>query len=311
MTDYPSFDLQGHRGARGLLPENTLPGFEAALAIGVTTLELDVGLTKDGVLVVHHDRNLNPDRTRGADGAWLRSEGPSLRSLTLAALGSYDVGRIKPDSDYAERYSTQQGLDGVTVPALVDVLARGDALSAGRMRYNIEIKTSPLDPEETAEPETFAAALAGTIRAAGAENRATVQSFDWRGLVALKEVAPEIATAFLTAQQTWLDNVRMGQIGTSPWTAGLDLDGEGLSVPQAIDRFGGSIWSPYFRDLNADRLAEAQGLGIKVIVWTVNEPADMAALIDLGIDGIITDYPDRLRRVMAEKGLPLPPAYQP
>ena len=309
MTEFPVFDLQGHRGARGLFPENTLPGFEAALAIGVNTLEMDVGMTRDGVLVVHHDRALNPDRTRTADGKWLKSEGPTLWSLNFADLAGYDVGRIRPGSDYAERYSSQAAVDGTGIPSLVDVLARCEALSGGRMRYNIETKISPLDPKETAEPRAFAVALIAAIRGAGAEQRTLVQSFDWRSLVAVKELAPEIATAFLTAQQSWLDNVRMGQIGTSPWTAGLDLDGEGISVPQAIQRLGGSAWSPYFRDMTLPRLAAARALDIKVVVWTVNEAADMAALIEMGVDGIITDYPDRLRQVMADKSMPLPPAF--
>ena len=309
MTDYPEFDLQGHRGARGLFPENTLPGFVATLAIGVNTLEMDVGMTKDGVLVVHHDRSLSADRTRGADGAWLGSEGPKLWALNFSDLAAYDVGRIRPGSDYAARYDTQEPIDGAGIPSLVDVLARCEALSGGRMRYNIETKISPLNREETADPQTFAVALIAAIRGAKAENRAIIQSFDWRSQVAIRELAPEIATAFLTAEQSWLNNVAMGQIGTSPWTAGLDLDAEGLSVPQAIEHFGGSVWSPFYRDLTPPRLAEAQALGIKVVVWTVNETAEMGPLIDLGVDGIITDYPDRLRQVMTEKGMSLPPAY--
>ncbi len=129
-----SFDLQGHRGARGLFPENSLPSFEGALALGVTTLEMDVGMTRDAVLVVHHDQQLSPERTRGPDGAWLEGPGPALVELDFAALQGYDVGRLRPDSKSARRFPEQAGLDGVPVPSLEAVLARAEALSGGTIR---------------------------------------------------------------------------------------------------------------------------------------------------------------------------------
>src|SRR5262245_66280669 len=113
-----AFDLQGHRGARGLVPENTLEAFTAALAIGVTTLELDLAMTKDGVLVVSHDSRLNPDHTRGPDGKFLPAQGPAIRTLTLAELRGYDVGRLKPGTSYAANFPEQKGMDGVRIPAL-------------------------------------------------------------------------------------------------------------------------------------------------------------------------------------------------
>jgi glycerophosphoryl diester phosphodiesterase len=304
-----SFDLQGHRGARGLHPENSLPGFEGAIALGVTTLEMDVGMTRDGVLVVHHDRRLDPDRTRGPDGAWLEGPGPALVELDFEDLQGYDVGRLRPDSKYARRFPEQAGLDGVTVPPLEAVLARVEALSGGTMRYNIETKISPLAPGESPTPEDLAAALVAAIGTAGVAGRTTVQSFDWRTLKEVQDLAPGIATAYLTAEQNWLDNIERGKPGTSPWTAGLDVDAFEGSVPRLIEQAGGQVWSPYYRDLREADLREARRLGLKVVPYTVNDPADMAALIERGIDGIITDYPDRLRGVMAEKGLALPPSF--
>jgi len=181
------------------------------------------------------------------------------------------------------------------------------------MRYNMEIKTSPLAPEETLAPAAFAAALARALEQAGVGTgigaRVTVQSFDWRGLAAFQKLAPGIATVYLSAEARWLDNLERGRPGVSPWTAGFDLDDFGGSAPAAIRAAGGAVWSPDFRGLGAAELREAQALGLKVVVWTVNDPADMAALIELGVDGIITDYPDRLRRVMAEQDLGLPPAF--
>jgi glycerophosphoryl diester phosphodiesterase len=302
------FELQGHRGARGLYPENTLPGFRGAAQIGVTTWEMDVGLTADGVLVVHHDRALVPERTRGADGAWLAEPGAPIKSLTLEDLRRVDVGRPQPDSKAAGRWPDQAQLDGVGIPTLEEVLALGEVLAGGRLHYNVENKVSPLSPEDSPDPLTIADALVARLRAAGVTERASVQSFDWRSLRRVQEIAPELTTVYLTAEQKWLDNLERGQPGTSPWTAGLDLDDHDASVPRLIAAAGGAVWSPYFRDLKPDALEEAQGLGLRVVVWTVNDPADMASLIDLGVDGIITDYPDRLRAVMTEKALVLPAA---
>ncbi len=305
------FDLQGHRGARGLAPENTLPGFEAALAIGVTTLEMDAGMTRDGVLVVHHDRRLNPDRTRGPGGAWLDGArpAPALLALDAAALAAYDVGRPRPEGKSAERFPEQEGLDSVAIPTLEAVLARAEALSAGAMRYNIETKISPAEPETSPDPEAFAAALVALLRGNGLAGRASVQSFDWRSLRAVQAQAPEIATVYLTAERDWLDNLRRGEEGASPWTAGLDVDRYEASAPRLIAEAGGAVWSPYYRDLREAELREARRLGLRVVVWTVNDLDDMASLIDLGVDGIITDYPDRLRAVMEAKGMALPPRF--
>jgi glycerophosphoryl diester phosphodiesterase len=308
-AELPAFDLQGHRGARGLYPENSLPGFEAALALGVTTLEMDLAVTRDGVVVVHHDRRLDPARTRGPDGAWLAGPAPAIVELNRAALAAYDIGRARPGGKVAKRFPDQQDLDGVAIPTLAEVLALTEARSGGTMRYNMEIKTSPLAPEESVAPAAFATALARALERAGLGARAMVQSFDWRGLKAFQERAAGIPTAYLSAEARWLDNLERGRPGVSPWTAGLDLDDFAGSAPAAIRAAGGALWSPYFRNLGAAELREAHDLGLKVVVWTVNEPAEMAALIELGVDGIVTDYPDRLRRVMAEKGLALPPAF--
>jgi glycerophosphoryl diester phosphodiesterase len=305
----PAFDAQGHRGARGLFPENTLPGFAAALAIGVTTLEMDVGLSRDGVLVVHHDRKIDPQRTRGADGRWVEEPAPAIFALDSSALAAYDVGRARPDSRVAKRFPEQAGLDGVAIPTLAQVIVLAEAASNRTMRYNIEPKTAPDAPTETAAPEAIAEALAALIQDTGIAERAAIQSFDWRSLRRAQEIAPTIRTAYLTAEQSWLDNLQRGRPGISPWTAGIDVDDHEGSAPRTIKAAGGAVWSPYFRDLREVDLAEAKGLGLNVVVWTVNEPADMRSLIDLGVDGIITDYPDRLRAVMAERGLPLPPAF--
>jgi glycerophosphoryl diester phosphodiesterase len=152
----------------------------------------------------------------------------------------------------------------------------------------------------------FAKAVVDFWRAERLGGIAAVQSFDWRTLVEIRRLAPEIRTVCLTIQQTGFDNVQAGRAGASPWTAGLDVDELAGSVPRLVERAGCAVWSPFFRELTPERVLEARGLGLAVIPWTVNDRVDMVRLIDAGVDGIITDYPDRLRQVMAERGLALP-----
>ena len=294
-----AIEVQGHRGARGLLPENTIPAFERAIELGVDVLELDLGLTRDGVPVVHHDRGLNPDRTRDAAGAWLSGPGPFIRTLDLAELSEFDVGRAAPGGKTAEQFPEQASRDGTRIPTLSEVLALGRRPGAGAIRFNLETKLTPLAPEETAGPEEFARSVVAVLRAEGMLGRANVQSFDWRVLFEARRLAPELSTVCLTAEQSWLDNVHRGRPDPSPWTAGLDVGAFSGSVPRMVEAAGCAVWSPYYRDLTAEAVAEAHTLGLKVVVWTVNEADEMLALARLEVDGIITDYPDRAIEVLA------------
>jgi len=258
-----AIDLQGHRGARGLLPENTLPSFERAIALGVTTLEMDVGVTKDGVVVVHHDRRLNPDLARGPDGQYVRAPAPTIHSLGLEELQRYDVGRLRPGSEYASRFPHQKPLDGTRIPRLSEVLKLDS-----RVMFNIETKIIPDAPNETLPPEPFARAVIAEVRKAGVEKRTTIQSFDFRTLKVVEREAPEFATAYLTSRRH--------------------------PDPAPVAQAGAKIWSPDFTILNEKRMSEARQYNLKVVPWTVNEPADIARVLDLGVDGIISDYPDRV-----------------
>jgi glycerophosphoryl diester phosphodiesterase len=305
-TSAQAFDLQGHRGARGLAPENTLEGFALALSIGVTTLELDLAMTRDDVLVVSHDRRLNPDHTR-LDGDFLAAEGPPIRTLALAELQRYDVGRLRPGSAYAAAFPGQRPVDNARIPTLAALFDQVARAGADHVRYNIETKITPTSGAETPDPEAFATAVATAIRAAGLARRASVQSFDWRTLVALKRIAPEIERVCLTAEALNFDTIKRREGGPSPWTAGLDVDDLAGSVPRLVAAAGCAVWSPLYRNAKPDDIAVAKALGLKVIPWTVNERADMERLIALGVDGLITDYPDRLRAVMAAREMPLPP----
>lgn len=300
-----AFDLQGHRGARGLAPENTLEGFATTLGIGVTTLELDIAITRDGVLTVHHDRRLIPDIARGPDGKWIEAESEPIHAMTWAQLQTYDVGRLNPARNYAKRYPAQVPVDGARVPRLADLFALVKKSGNTAVKFAIETKLSPLAPDETPAPEAFAAMLVAEVRKASMEKRTQILSFDWRTLQAVQKIAPEIPTVYLSAQQRWLDNINAG--GDSPWVAGFHHRLHG-SVPRMIKAAGGTIWSVFMNDLTEALLAEARSLGLKVLVWTVNEPAAMARFLDWKVDGIITDRPDLLRAEMAKRNMALPAA---
>lgn len=300
-----AFDLEGHRGARGLAPENTLPAFAAALSVGVSTLELDTAITKDGVVVVSHDARLNPDITRGADGRWLNAPTRAVHDLTLDDLRHFDVGRIRPGSKYSFNFPDQKRMDGVYMPTLSDVFQLARRAGNNDVRFNIEIKTSPKRPKDTLAPGDFAQTLLALIEHEGMNSRVIVQSFDWRALKAVQALAPSIPTSYLSSQQRSLDNIAAGEPGGSDWTAGIQYKDQG-SVPKMVKAAGGAIWSPYFRELSEDLIKEAHTLGLQVVPWTVNDIADMARLIDWGVDGLITDRPDFLRGVMEGKKLPLP-----
>jgi glycerophosphoryl diester phosphodiesterase len=302
------FDLQGHRGARGLSPENTLAGFARALAIGVTTLELDCGVTKDGVVVVSHDRLLAPDHTRDAAGKFLAAPGPAIVDLTYEELREYDVGRIRPGSRYAASFPEQQPADGERIPRLADVFALVERSGNRDVRFNIETKIDPAHPEQTVSPLAFARAVVEAIRSAGMASRASVQSFDWRTLRLIQNLAPEIPIVALTDQQPGDDDtIEAGKAGASPWLGGLDVDDHGGSVPKLVQALGAKVWSPHARDLTPALVVEAHALGLDVIPWTVNVPADMERAIAAGVDGLITDYPDRLRALLVSKGIAVPP----
>jgi glycerophosphoryl diester phosphodiesterase len=294
-----AFDLQAHRGGRALLPENTLPAFEHALTLGVSTLETDLALTSDGVLVLSHDPRLNPALTRGPDGRWIAAPGPAIRSLTRAELADYDVGRIDPASEYARQWPAQRAVDGTRIPTLAALFALG---RGNAVRFNIETKLTP-DGADAPAPDEFARAVVAAVRAAGLSDRVTVQSFDWRTLVAVRALAPEIATACLTIETPRMDTVRPGVDGASPWHAGLRAAEHGGS-PVALARAAGcGTWSPYFRNVDAARVAEAHALGLKVLPWTVNDPAEMRRLVHLGVDGLITDAPDVARTTLQSLGV--------
>ena len=294
-----AFDLQGHRGARGLAPENTPPGWKKALELGVDTIECDMAITKDGVVVVHHDLRLNPDIARGPDGQWLDKPGPDINDLTFEELQKYDVGRLKPGTKYAGEFKYQEPVDGTRIPRLSDLFDLVKKSGNEKVGFDCETKLSPLERDATRPPEEFARRVIAEIRKHGMAGRMMVQSFDWSTLQVIQKEAPEMRTMYLSSPRT-LKPEADGQ--PSPWLAGFSPEKHG-SVPKAVKAAGGKIWAPNQTFLTPEMLAEARSLGITVIPWTVNSPEMMKKLLDMGVDGIISDRPDLVQAELRMRGM--------
>src|SRR3984957_6920698 len=299
-----AFDIEAHRGGRALFPENTLASFANALSMGVDTLELDIGVSSDGAIVVSHERGLNPDLARAADGVYVAPPGIPFIRLRLQEIKKYDVGQIRSGGAYAAQFPDQRAVPGTPIPTLKEVLELVRKSGDGHVRLNIETKIDPNHPDESPDPERFVTLLLDLLQAEKFSDRVMVQSFDWRTLRLVQKLAPAIPTVYLSQQKGSGATIFLDR--ASDWTAGFNPGAFGKSLPQTIKAAGGAIWSPFFGDVDLALISEAHRLGLAVVVWTVNKPEDMARMIDIGVDGIISDHPDLLRRVASEKGIKLP-----
>jgi glycerophosphoryl diester phosphodiesterase len=304
MACHLGFDIEAHRGGRALLPENTLPAFANALSMGIDTLELDVGVTADGEIVISHERGLNPDIARDANGSYIEAPGTPFAKLRLDEVRTYDVGQIRPDSSYAKQFPDQRAIPATRIPTLKELFALVRQSGNSCVRFNIETKIDPNHPDESPDPQTFVALLIGLIDAEGFADRVMIQSFDWRTLQIVQQRAPNIPTVYLTLQRGSAPTAALDK--ATSWTAGFNPADHGGSLPRTIEAAGGAIWSPYFGDVNAALVTEAHDCGLRVVVWTVNRPEDMARMIGIGVDGIISDRPDLLGQAVGEKGMELP-----
>lgn len=297
-----SFDVQGHRGARGLQPENTLPAFEAALDLGVDTLELDLHFTADGEVVVWHDPIVSPDKCRfdatrsiaGPDLEEANDADIAVAGFTRQQLRAYRCDRNPDERRFPDQRAEPTGLAGdnyeiVTLGELFDFVAAYAAAPAksaeqrnraAAVRFNVETKRVPDRPEtindgfDGVDPGPFELALLEVIDAYEIADRVTVQSFDLRSLRAIRSVDDEIELAALTRRNE--------------------------PFPADTAQYA-NVWSPDYRSLSAAAIDAAHAAGMQVIPWTVNETADMARLIGFGVDGLITDRPDLLLAVLAEE----------
>ena len=264
-----AFELQGHRGARGLFAENTVCGFVATLALGVDAVELDVGVTADGVPVVFHDVALGGDIVRV--GRCVACGRGSVGAV--ADAGGVVAVRCRPivsGSRYEAAHPEQAACDGSRVPTLREVFA-----ATGSVRLHAELKTLPDRPQATVAPAEMAALVLEAAAACAALGRLDVRSFDWRGLRHVRACRPEVGLTFLTDAAT----VARAEL----WWDAPGPAAYGGSVPRAVAAQAvGASWAPEHRDLTVDQVREAKSLGLRVVPWTVNAPEDMARLISWG-----------------------------
>ena len=302
-----------HRGGAGLKPENTLAAFAHALDLGVDGFELDVHVAKDGTVVVFHDDALKREIVRDANGQWLDKTGGLIKDLPYPDLQTYDIGRLKPGTKYAARYPEQLAEDGERIPKLAEVIYMINR-AGGSERLWIELKSNFLERSQTASPEAMAESVIRVLKREKFLDRTVLVGFDWPALIAAKKLAPAVECWFTTLPQSWfgdgavpaghgppdkteLEKLRALERSSAPWTGGFDRPKYG-SVIKAAKAAGADGWFPYCADVNRATLAEAQELGLVVGAWTVNDLSDLARLADFGVDGICTDYPDRLNTVL-------------
>jgi len=263
MQAAPSILVHGHRGARAMRPENTLPAFRYAIAEGVDALELDMAVTSDGILVVSHDPVLEPPVCGN----------PSVKSapihkLTLAEVRKWDCGAIRNP-----RFPLQQTVPGARMPTLDEVF---DLAPLGTFDFNIETKIFAAKPELAPTPEEFVRLVLAAVRKHKLEKRVILQSFDFRTLLEMKQLAPEIRTSALIE--------------------GSPRDFVGVAREAKAD-----IVSPQFAMVTPELVAAAHRAHIQVVPWTANEPKEWDPLIAAGVDAIISDDPAALISYLKSK----------
>ena len=298
-AESPGFDLQAHAGGRGQATGESMRAFAKSIELGVSTLELDINVTKDRQPLVWHDPVIDPQQCSGTGPAFTGDPsypyvGKLIHELTLAQIRTLDCG--KPNSQFPNAEVVLRN----KIAILPDVFSLADSYHAD-VRYNIETKVAADRPGISADPQEFVDVVLAAIRAAGKVGRVEIQSFDWRTLPLVHRAEPSIPLVALWDEQTW--------VADSPWLGGVNPAVIGDPVIGAT-LVGANILSPDYALVDKSLVDRAHSLGLKVIPWTVDDADDMRAQIADGFDGLITNYPATLRAVMAELGMPLPLAYR-
>lgn len=292
-------EIHGHRGARGLRPENTLPGMAHTLELGVHAIEFDVALTADRQLVLTHD--LTVSAVTSADTVPATPGDPAfpylgkpIRSLSLAQLRTLDAGVRHPKSASDRFVHTQVPIPGTRMPTLGAVLGLVDAYGADGVRLNVELKSDPTRPELSGDPRELTERVVAELDRHGRLDGAAILSFDWRVLRIAKGL---VGTRYALVEEATLD----------PAWLGLDHAGDfGGDIAAAAASIGATTLSPDRVLVDEELMARSARAGLPVAVWTVNDPEEASRMIDLGVEAVVTDYPDRMRELWARRGLPLP-----
>ncbi len=299
----PGFDVQAHAGGRGETTGESLRAFAKSLELGVSTLEFDIGITKDGQPLVWHDPTVEAQQCSDTGPAFAGDPaypyvGKLVHELTLVQIRTLDCG--KPSSEFPRA----EVVRGNKIATLPEVFARTDSYRASYqagVRYNIETKVQANHPAASAGPQEFVDVVLAAVRSAGKVDRVEIQSFDWRTLPMVRQAEPSISLVALWNEQTWVPD--------SPWLAGINPAVVGDPMIGAM-MVGANILSPRYPLVDGNPFVDrAHSLGLRVIPWTINDAAVMREQIGYGVDGIITDYPAMLRGVLADLGMPVPPAF--
>ena len=313
-VNYDVFDLEAHRGGRDVRPENTLYSYAYAIELGATSIECDMQLTKDGHIVMSHNPILNSDITRDENGNYIENNKYDIRLMTVDELKKFDVGVMDPNcGEYYDLHGKTQFTYDAKIPTLEELMQLIQSYGDKNIVLNIETKSYP-DPasagyKNNADPKKFVEVFNNIVKKYDMEDRVVLQSFDWQTLIEMKKLNPNISTSALWQEQpSWgrdSESLRRYEKKKSPWLGGLDIkDYQGNPV-KAAHAIGADIISPYYTEISKQDVDEAHSLGMKVVPWTVNNEKDMNMLLDMGIDGIISDKPWLLKQVLEKRNIKL------
>lgn len=313
-VNYDVFDLEAHRGGRDVRPENTLYSYAYAIELGATSIECDMQLTKDGQIVMSHNPILNSDITRDENGNYIENNKYDIRLMTVDELKKFDVGVMDPNcGEYYDLHGKTQFTYDAKIPTLEELMQLIQSYGDKNIVLNIETKSYP-DPasagyKNNADPKKFIEVFNNIVKKYDMEDRVVLQSFDWQTLIEMKKLNPNISTSALWQEQpSWerdSESLRRYEKKKSPWLGGLDIkDYQGNPV-KAAHAIGADIISPYYTEISKQDVDEAHSLGMKVVPWTVNNEKDMNMLLDMGVDGIISDKPWLLKQVLEKRNIKL------
>lgn len=313
-VNYDVFDLEAHRGGRNVRPENTLYSYAYAIELGATSIECDMQLTKDGQIVMSHNPILNSDITRDENGNYIENNKYDIRLMTVDELKKFDVGVMDPNcGEYYDLHGKTQFTYDAKIPTLEELMQLIQSYGDKNIVLNIETKSYP-NPvsagyKNNADPKKFVEVFNNIVKKYDMEDRVVLQSFDWQTLIEMKKLNPNISTSALWQEQpSWgrdSESLRRYEKKKSPWLGGLDIkDYQGNPV-KAAHAIGADIISPYYTEISKQDVDEAHSLGMKVVPWTVNNEKDMNMLLDMGVDGIISDKPWLLKQVLEKRNIKL------
>ena len=294
--------IYGHRGARGDLPENTLESFKYLFDNAINAYETDILISKDLIPVITHDFRLDPSLTKDKEGNWIKDENIKIFDLTYDEILKFDVGSLNKLTRYGRRFVNQRSLENQKIPKLSELLELSSKNVLQNLLINLEIKSTPDEKNLTPDPKDLVQIVLNEINNSNLKDKIIISSFDWRILREVKKQSPEIPRAYLTFQQEKGMKIKKTIYSKSPWIDHIPLTIV-YDLPKIIKELGGSAWHPYYKDINKKAVKDAHDNNLPVNVWTVNDEDDMLKMIEYGVDGIMTDYPLRLKNLCEKRSI--------